>query len=1220
MKSPRTWHRKIVAYLSILILSLSIALTIVPAPAALFVTEGLHKIAPDLRSQMESVKNESQDEKISVIVMLEQHQSDHFSSNFKTATKYQRRQTIHSIKSSAGNSQKDVLALLEKRKVRGDIENVRAFWVVNALAVKATPEVLVELAQRPEVKLVELDYEVKALEDTLPWGVDRINAEFVWNGTEGGSDVVAGRNAGKGINISILDTGIDYNHPDLANNYRGGYDLVNNDADPMDDNGHGTHCAGIVAAVDNDIGVIGTAPEVYLYAVKVLGSSGSGHISDVVAGIQWSVDNNIDIISMSFGSGSGSMALEKACENAYNAGLLLVAAAGNDGNRGGSGDNVDYPARYDSVIAVAAIDSNNKRASFSSTGPAVELAAPGVEINSTDRGGGHTIKSGTSMACPHVTGTAALVWKAYPEYANIQVRERLRRTAHDLGNPGRDTWYGYGLVDAEEAATPPDTTPPAGVTDLSETALGETWINWTWRNPPDADFNHTEVWLNGMFMMNVYAPEHSYNATNLLSNTTYELGTRTVDNSGNVNSSWVNDTAATLADKTPPEIIISSPENKTYATALIHLNASSNELINIWMYNLNGAGNVTFGSHNTVTAHTSITGSEGSNSIIVYANDTAGNTGASPMVYFSIDQTPPNGVTNLTGTAGETWISWRWTNPPDPDFHHTIVYINGNFKTNTSAESYNVTGLIPETWYEIGTKTVDKLGNTNETWVNDTAATLPDTSPPASITNLANITGNFWIKWTWTNPPDIDFNHTMVYINGTFIKNISAPQSSYNDTYEPHATKTISIHTVDTSGNINPELVNQTATIPNNEPVLDSIGDRIINENEKLTIDLNAHDLDSDSLVYACNRTDLFVDFNSVIGKGNWTPSSGQKGIYYINFGVCDGYGGEDNETVTITVNDKTPPESISNLQYTNGTTWINWTWRNPSDDDFSHVTVYLNGTWIANTSNSFYNATGLYASTDYEIGTHTTDKAGNINDTWVNNTAATLPETTPPQITASASEAQSRGGAGGGGGGGGGAALLIPPNIPIDPATGRVTSTTSLTVDGAMLTIPAGTVVRDAEGKPLSRITSATITAGSVGAIAAYDFGPSGTSFSPPIDLVIAYDPTTIPQGFSESGLVIRMWDGTEWVDLDTTIDTVAHTATAKVSHFTIFALFAIPGAVTPSPAPIAPTVTPTVTPAPTPVPPPFKLPTLYLVLVVIIALVLVALIIAYGIRRRRT
>ena len=325
----------------------------------------------------------------------------------------------------------------------GDIKY--SYTIINAIAAKLPEPAIENIQKNPRVTYVEMDGEVHTLEDTLPWGVDRIDAELVWSGTEDGCDVTPGRNAGTGVKVAIIDTGIDDDHPDLS--VAGGINYVEGSPSEWDDdNGHGTHCAGIVAALDNEAGVIGVAPEAHLYAVKVLNSGGSGWESDLIAGIQWSVNNGIEVISMSLGSDFRSTSLKNACDNAYSSGVLLVAAAGNDGYSG-KGNTVDYPARYDSVIAVAATDSSDNRASWSSTGSAVELAAPGVSVKSTYLGGGCATKSGTSMACPHVAGTAALVIAAGGD-----VRQRLRDTADDLGDEGKDNLYGYGLVDADEAA------------------------------------------------------------------------------------------------------------------------------------------------------------------------------------------------------------------------------------------------------------------------------------------------------------------------------------------------------------------------------------------------------------------------------------------------------------------------------------------------------------------------------------------------------------------------------------------------------------------------------------------------------------------------------------------------------------------------------------------------------------------------------------------------
>jgi len=164
-------------------------------------------------------------------------------------------------------------------------------------------------------------------------------------------------------------------------------------------------------------------------------------------------DDRMDVINMSFGGTYNSWLLDAACLLAYYQDeLILVAAAGNSGNPGGGGDNVGYPAAYDSVIAVAATNQNDERASWSSTGSEVELAAPGVSVTSTWLGGGYASKSGTSMACPHVAGTAALVWAINSGWSNEAVRTQLQDTADDLGAAGWDSKYGYGLIDADEAA------------------------------------------------------------------------------------------------------------------------------------------------------------------------------------------------------------------------------------------------------------------------------------------------------------------------------------------------------------------------------------------------------------------------------------------------------------------------------------------------------------------------------------------------------------------------------------------------------------------------------------------------------------------------------------------------------------------------------------------------------------------------------------------------
>lgn len=331
---------------------------------------------------------------------------------------------------------------------------------INAVTAFVCKDTIPYMQQDPNIEYVELDQVAYALAQSVPWGMTKINAPAVWNTG----------NKGAGIKVGIVDTGIDYNHPDLKTNYKGGYNYVNNTPDPWDGNGHGTHVAGIIAAIDNDIGVIGVAPEAWIYAVRVLNDSGSGSYSQVISGIEWCVNNGMQIISMSLGGSGFSQALKDACDAAFNAGLLLIAAAGNSGGSGcpTTGGNVGYPAKFDSVVAVASTDSGDALSSFSSRGPEVYVSAPGSGILSTVPTGscthcdpnGYKQLSGTSMACPHTSGAAALIWKQNPSMTNVQVKECLGSTAVDLGTPGRDSCFGRGRINAQAAVSCSGAPPP----------------------------------------------------------------------------------------------------------------------------------------------------------------------------------------------------------------------------------------------------------------------------------------------------------------------------------------------------------------------------------------------------------------------------------------------------------------------------------------------------------------------------------------------------------------------------------------------------------------------------------------------------------------------------------------------------------------------------------------------------------------------------------------
>ncbi len=292
------------------------------------------------------------------------------------------------------------------------------------------------LMNDPSVDYIEPDRPVHMIAQTVPWGITAVNAPTAHaRGTKG-----------SGVKVGIIDTGIDHGHPDLAANYVSGIDYVNNDNDPMDDNGHGSHVSGTVGAIDNSIGVIGVAPSVSLYGIKVLDAAGSGTFSNVVAGIDWAAANGMDVVNMSLGASIGTNALQTACDNAYASGVVICAAAGND-----FGGPVGFPAKYSSTIAVSAVDQGNNLANFSNKGPEVEVTAPGVGIVSTYKNGQYATLDGTSMATPHVAGVVALIWSTGQFTSASAVRNQLTSTATDIGATGRDNNFGFGLVNADAA-------------------------------------------------------------------------------------------------------------------------------------------------------------------------------------------------------------------------------------------------------------------------------------------------------------------------------------------------------------------------------------------------------------------------------------------------------------------------------------------------------------------------------------------------------------------------------------------------------------------------------------------------------------------------------------------------------------------------------------------------------------------------------------------------
>ncbi|MGQ9459710.1 MAG: S8 family peptidase [Candidatus Bathyarchaeaceae archaeon] len=272
------------------------------------------------------------------------------------------------------------------------------------------------------------------------WGWYRIKADEAYETGHHGSGVI----------VAVLDTGIDIDHPDLAANIIEGWNFVDNNDNVTDLDGHGTMVSGIIGAVaNNGIGMAGVAPNVSIMPLKVLSESGGSWINLNLA-IRHAADNGARVIVMSLGGSRSPLSLitEAAIKYARQKGCILVAAAGNENS-----SEPFYPAAYEEVIAVSAINQNDTKAWFSNYGSYVDFCAPGVDILSTWKDGDYVYGSGTSFATPFVAGVIALMLSEYPELSAEDVIETLRVQAEDLGEEGWDPYYGWGLVNAYYAVS-----------------------------------------------------------------------------------------------------------------------------------------------------------------------------------------------------------------------------------------------------------------------------------------------------------------------------------------------------------------------------------------------------------------------------------------------------------------------------------------------------------------------------------------------------------------------------------------------------------------------------------------------------------------------------------------------------------------------------------------------------------------------------------------------
>lgn len=432
------------------------------------------KLSDELSERLRFTKH---NEYISVIVRMSEQ------TDLKVSTKgilgrnkaFRLKNVIKVLQANAATGQKDVIAFLEKEKAIGNVAHYSTFWIFNGFALKATPEVIEKIASRNDIEIVREDLSLSP-PDLLPsapfqsdpfytWNIKRIQAPDVW---AMGYD-------GRGVVIGIFDTGVDYTHPDLSPRYRGGnnswFDPFGEHDQPYDLSGHGTYNAGIILGGDAYGKHIGVAPGAQWIAARLFNDAGESYESDVHKCFQWfmdpdgdpETDDAPDIVNGSWGR--TLFHLIPLCFPTYYddiiawhmAGMIPVFAAGNLGLPfpmfSGS-----IPATYPGVISVGATDVFDVISIFSSRGPSncdlsvfPDITAPGTAIISSHLDHMYYFSSGTSAACPHVTGVIALMLSANPDLTADEVESILKTTAKPLGVPHPNNTYGWGRVDALEA-------------------------------------------------------------------------------------------------------------------------------------------------------------------------------------------------------------------------------------------------------------------------------------------------------------------------------------------------------------------------------------------------------------------------------------------------------------------------------------------------------------------------------------------------------------------------------------------------------------------------------------------------------------------------------------------------------------------------------------------------------------------------------------------------
>jgi len=541
--------------------------------------------------------------------------------------------------------------------------------LVKPQAGESVDDVVARLRANPAVEFAEPNTTVHATltpNDTLYASsqqarLTQIGVPSAWDTTTGGA----------GTTVAVLDTGVDATHEDLSGRVLAGYNFVAGNTNAADDHWHGTFVAGIIAGhANNGKGIAGICWSCNILPVKVLDASGSGNMFWAAQGIDWAVSHGAKVINMSFGGNSADAGLQTAVNNAWSAGVVLVAASGNDDH-----NPVLFPAAFSNVVAVGSVNGSNGLSSFSNVGPELDLVAPGEGITSTMCGcGGNTSGyaggSGTSFASPEVAGVAALLIGAGTTN-NATVVSTMKSTATDLGAAGFDNNYGSGLVNA--AAALGDSTPPTvSITSPTNGATVSGTVNMAATASDNVGVNKVRFWVdNNYFSFDTTAPYSKTWDTTTWANGAHTVKVEAVDDAGN--SSGIQTVSVTVnnVDNTPPTVSITAPSNGATVSGTVNMTATASDNVGVnkvrfWVDNW-------YFSFDTTAPYSktwdTTTWANGAHTVKVEALDDAGNSSGIQTVSVTVnnvDSTPPtvsitsptngatvSGTVNITATASD---------------------------------------------------------------------------------------------------------------------------------------------------------------------------------------------------------------------------------------------------------------------------------------------------------------------------------------------------------------------------------------------------------------------------------------------------------------------------------------------------------------------------------------------------------------------------------------